>query len=130
MSETEVKIAHRQINCAMVVHSAGDTYRVPCILDTGAMQCCINDALCRQMKRKKIGVTRVGGANGSAEVPVYEALVGIPGLNDFVERVEIIGLSTRTALLGYELFSKLDAIDINLKTDSVTFHAGGESVAH
>ena len=118
---------------AMMVRSslsAVKSFRVHCILDTGAMNVCIPEELCRQMGLAKIGTQGVLGANGRAEVPVYRAAVGISGLPDFEREVDILGLSTQTALLGYELFSQLDAIDISLKTGNVTFHAGEHSVRH
>lgn len=134
MSETTVHISHRQINCAMTVAGAGKEqdklFRVSAILDTGAMSCCINDVICKRMGLSQYGTTRVGGANGEAEVPLYRARVGISGLIGFEREVEVIGLSTRTALLGYSLFSQLDRIDINLANGNVVFHSGENSVTH
>jgi len=134
MSETTVHIAHRQINCTMTVagkaNQAGKLFKVPAILDTGAMSVCINDQICQSMGLTKYGTTHVGGANGSAEVPVYVGKVGIDGLEGFEQEVEIIGLSTRTALLGYSLFQHLDQINIELGAKSVTFHYGDSRITH
>ena len=134
MSEKTVHIGHRQINCVMTVDGQkdhdGKLFKVDAILDTGAMSVCINNEICRQMGLRKIGMTHVGGANGSAEVPVYVGEVGIDGLVGFKQYVEIIGLSTQTALLGYSLFKHLDQIDIELASDTVIFHYGDSHATH
>ena len=134
MSEKTVHIGHRQINCVMTVDGQkdhdGKLFKVDAILDTGAMSVCINNEICVQMGLRKLGTTRVGGANGSAEVPVYVGEVGIDGLKGFKQYVEIIGLSTQTALLGYSLFKYLDTIEINNVTNEVTFHYGDSHATH
>ena len=131
MADDTVLIAHRQINCEMVI-KGGDskTYKVPCILDTGAMNVCLPDAICRQMKLIKLGTTHASGANGVSEVPVYRAPVGIAGLDGFEESVEILGLHSNTALLGFELFSRLDRINIDFLFGTATFHKDDHSVIH
>lgn len=131
MTDDTVLIAHRQINCEMTVEGANHKiYRVPCILDTGAMNVCLPDAICRQMKLIKVGTTHASGANGVSEVPVYRAPVGIEGLDGFEESVEILGLHSNTALLGFELFSKLDAIHIDFESNTATFYKNSQSVEH
>ena len=141
MSEATVHIAHRQINCTMMlktptgghveIHGQVATgFDVPCILDTGAMNACINDQIMRQIGFKPIGTTHVGGANGSAVANVYEAEIGIKGLTDFWVKGEVIGLPTRTALLGYNVFIHLDAIQINCKDLTVQFYYNDKMVTH
>ena len=143
MTDSEAKIANRQINATMIIEapdqteheiesvvSGGEDVDVGCILDTGAMSVCINDTVMRQLGFKPRGTIGIGGATASSSAPVYVAKVGIRGLKGFKVAVEVIGLPTRTALLGYGLFRHLDAIHIDLKANKVTFHLDGDSVTH
>lgn len=127
MSDATVHIAHRQINCNMLLN---ERYEIPCILDTGAMTCCVNNELMMQLGCKPQGTIGVGGATGHSQAPVYHVKLGIKGLDGFEVLAEVIGLPTQTALLGYNLFRHLDRIDIDFHSNAVTFHSDNNSVTH
>ena len=127
MSDATVHIAHRQINCSMMMDGR---FEVPCILDTGAMTCCVNDEIMKQLGFEPKTTIGVGGATGHSQAPLYYVDLGIKGLDGFKVRAEVIGLPTRTALLGYNLFRHLDSIDINFHNNAVTFHSNDNSVTH
>jgi len=108
---------------------------VPCILDTGAMTCCVPDVIMHELERvsgavQKTGTVNVGGAVSHQVVPAYAASVGIKGLEGFEQQVNILGLPTDTALLGFNLFQHLAGIDINFDEMTVTFetHDGATAV--
>jgi len=118
MTDSTSRIGYRRIPVTMVV----DGHDVPAILDTGAMTCCVPDPVMRDIGATPVGSVGVGGAIGHQNVPAYRLNVGIKGLDDFEEEVEILGLPSNTALLGFNLFSRLAGIDISFERGSVTFH--------
>ena len=127
MNDTTVRIGFRRIPTIMIVND----HEVPCILDTGAMTCCVPDEIMRDMGAVPVAQVNVGGAISHQTVPAYRAKVGIKGLDQFSEEVEVIGLSTDTALLGFNLIQRLRGIDINFEESSVTFHAyNGARITH
>jgi len=133
MSTSHATVGSRRITTAMVV--AG--HEVPCILDTGAMTCCVPDTIMRDIRRvvgntvKSVGTVNVGGAVSHTTVPAYVAPVGIQGLEGFDPQVEILGLPSDPALLGFNLFSLLAGIDINFDERTVTFETrDGKDVTH
>ncbi|MCY4356858.1 MAG: hypothetical protein OXD01_04975 [Gammaproteobacteria bacterium] len=127
MSTLKQNIGYRQIPVTMVIEGHEISH---CILDTGAMTCSAPDALLREIGCEKVGTTQVGGAVGHTEVPVYEAFVGLKGLEGFGVEIEILGLPTSTALCGFNLIRHLDAINIDVDKRSVTFWANDKNAAH
>ena len=127
MSETKTRIGQRTLPTTMVVNG----HDVPCILDTGAQTVCVPDSIMREIGATQIGTVNVGGAVSHQTVPAYQAMVGIKGLPDFSHEVEVLGLSTNIALLGFNLFRYLAEIAINFSADEVTFTADDlNSVVH
>jgi len=77
---------------------------IPGILDTGADTVCIPETVAQllisQGKATVQRETYVSGANSRQKATVYLMDVGVEGLENFSKKVEVIGLPTRTALLG------------------------------
>lgn len=78
---------------------------IPGILDTGADTVCVPETVAQALVKQgtippPIRTTYVAGANSRQKANVYVMEVGVEGLDNFSKSVEVIGLPTRTALLG------------------------------
>lgn len=77
---------------------------IPGILDTGADTVCIPETVAQLLVNEGAATvereTYVSGANSRQKATVYLMDVGVEGLENFSKKVEVIGLPTRTALLG------------------------------
>ena len=77
---------------------------IPGILDTGADTVCIPETVAQLLVNEGAATvereTYVSGANSRQKATVYLMDVGVGGLDGFSKEVEVIGLPTRTALLG------------------------------
>jgi len=78
---------------------------IPALLDTGADTVClpvsVGEELVKQQLAYKRGETHVSGQSGVRSVaPVWTMEVGVEMLPGFKKRVDVIGINSKTALLG------------------------------
>ena len=121
MSEADFSIGFNKIPVPITINGT----MVSAILDTGAQTCAVPDAIMRELKIPKVADVKIGGAISQHQtVPTYIVKVGIDGLENSEKEVEVIGLPTNQALLGFNYLRHLSGLAIDIINNEVCFLYG------